>query len=330
MLNFRYNKIPSSFWLLAGICCFVLFTCKKQKANDKPQKQRSIQVKYEKRNSSKFKLVDQDTTPSSKNFRRLRQYIWLKDDLNTKQLETFLNEQYRWVKDQKIFMDGKTPNDVFLAVYKTQKEADKGYADWIAAFRKEDSKSGKFILPKSKKQKEEVKLVKDNRKAQGYTDQDYQIYDYVMETTNISTKKAKQNMAGKYDLTYAEVDSIVSRVLDAMMSPNTEVQNKIKQEISGFANPRNITASRDYSLISYEQTFNAFNRENVHEKTKKYMKQILDMVMTETNIEKVRLAPYYPNAQNNDFVAVALLTVTRDEYVKAKDLEDYQGFQWKN
>lgn len=169
-----------------------------------------------------------------------------------------------------------------------------------------------------------------NAQAQEYTEQDYQIYNYVMETTNISTEKAIQNMAGKYDLSYAEVDSIVTIVLDAMMSPNTEVQEKIKQEISGFANPRNITASRDYSLISYEQTFNAFNRENVLEKTKKYMEQILNMVMTETNIEKVRLAPYYPNAENNNFVAVALLTVTRNEFVKGKDVESYKNFQWKN
>ncbi|MEX0686781.1 MAG: hypothetical protein WD267_10180 [Balneolales bacterium] len=167
--------------------------------------------------------------------------------------------------------------------------------------------------------------------AQGYTKTEYEIYDYVMETTSISTEQAKRNMATKHNKSVDEITKIVSKVMNEIFF-SKESDNKeelIKEVLKDFAKPKNLIIRRDFALIGYEHTFNAWNDKDVNRKTKQYMSEVLDAVITHTDSERIRIAPYHPG-NSGGIIAVALLEIERGEYRKGKDVEQYKGFGWKN
>lgn len=108
-------------------------------------------------------------------------------------------------------------------------------------------------------------------------------------------------------------------------------EGKIERAISHFATIKRINVNEyaDMVTIMYLQTFNAWNKNHVHRKTKEHMHEVLEAAFLYTDMGKVSLAPYYP-AEGGGEIAVALLRVPKTEYVKGKDVEFYDGFTWKD
>ena len=132
-----------------------------------------------------------------------------------------------------------------------------------------------------------------------YTEQEYKIYQEVMDTPmSISEKEAHRRVGKKYGISAKEVDAIVERVMKEIYSGGSSASKEKKQKVEDAVNRiteiKHVIISGDFANVSYTHKGTAWTVKDVKNKVLNGMPKILESIFTVQGIERARLTAYFP------------------------------------